>query len=163
MIKPLDKDQQIAIVWPDDPAFDRDHRLEDGTSSIVTYRREAGRDPAAWRRMLKTLPDQQATEFVVGVIPPAELAQIEDECGGINGPAKHLELQWRCFAASLRDIRNGPTRDGAVPKERVGGVERVERRWLSDVFCRGLRDCAIWVGGVAWSWNKLSEDDLKNC
>lgn len=182
MQKPLSPDATVSLVWVSDPAIDDEAVIiesvdngeggtkEQRTNRVAMYGAKAIMDPGSWRDILKFKDGQKPAEFVIGVIPPAELNAIEDECRPGTDQARIKELQWRCFLAALRDIRNGPmaerkidgTKRRLVPKEERNGIERVEQAWLEETFIRKLRKCALFIGGLAYRWNQLSEDDAKN-
>jgi hypothetical protein len=196
-IKPIDHDSTTDVVWTDDPAIDQDaripiaeipERLRRHVLELVDKVKEkepdyvapqdirrvelyekilAFREPGCWREVLSMRPGESPTVFKLGVIPPAELSQIEDKVSsGVGAQAIHFE----CFAASLRGITNGPTkkreRDGRtvheVPMVTRGGWDRVDADWLAKTFVRHLRKCAVEIGAIARLWNHLSEDDAKN-
>ncbi len=170
-IKPISSDSTVSVIWPDDPAIDTDAMADDGEKTCIeAFAEKAFSDPGCWRDILKMRPGETPTEFIIGAIPPSELSAIEDDYRASGGITQSTGMQWACFKASLRDIKNGPTerikRGGSyveeVPKSKRGSVERVDPAWLETVFSRGLRNAARWVGMTAWTWNNLNEADAKN-
>ncbi len=164
-IKPVDRDSTVSVVWPMDPGIDTEK------SKLVDYVEASSSKPASWRDLLVAKDGAKLTEFVVGVIQPSELCAIEDECRPGSDKAKPQTMLWRVFCASLRDIKNGPAMEGTdaqgrkamvVPKVNRDGLEYVDPHWLSNVFGGGLKECAIFVGSVAWFWNKMGDRDAKN-
>lgn len=170
-IKPLTNSDRISIVWPGDPAIDADAVGEDGEVLLDKYSKQCLTKPDSWRGMLKFKAGQQPTEFVIGVIPPQEMARIEDEARREMGDDPvffSAQLQWESFCLALRDITNGPAERRNVngvwkeelPKRRNSDL--IDGAWLEATFTRGLRKVASHVGMVAWFWNNLSEADVKN-
>jgi hypothetical protein len=184
-IKPIDSSSTVDAVWASDPAFDQDASIDlddhelggklrklldgytkefrelfvDGASIKATraYNILAmDGDPGCWHRVLTKLPGQEPTVFVLGVIPPSEFARLTDMDGGINA------RQWEAFKMSLRDIRNGPDKDGKVPKSTRGGWDCVDHQWLDRTFAGHLLPCAKDLGMYAMRWNVASGDDIKN-
>ena len=72
----------------------------------------------------------------------------------------------------MRDLQDGPTmlttdengrKVETVPKISNGvGSEYVDSIWLARTFTKQLRGVGTFVGGIAWRWNNLPEDDVKN-
>lgn len=159
-IKPVSLQDSTTYVSPYDPAVDEGSNWGD-------YAREWLRKPGCWKDLLKIKDGEQVTEFVIGVIPPAELNRINDECRTELGPdgkpigiARNEEARWRCFLLGTRAINGWP---GEKPPTReIGGVEYVDPAWLAKTFVRGLRKVALTVGYAAWSFNNLTEDEILN-
>lgn len=161
MIKPLDVESFVTAVWIGDNAIDMEK------SKVKAYAEACFKDPGAWRDLIVAKPGEKLTEFDLGVIPSGRAVAMQDEftrTGGAKG------LGWQAFLYSVRDIRNGPQLIGTdasgkttatVPKVHVGSVEYVDPEWLSRVFVRSLREAAIHMGMIAWTWNQLGEDDAK--
>lgn len=118
------------------------------------------RNPADAATMLKYRAGERPTRFVIGVIPPDEMNRIADECKLGQPGALARQAQWRAFVASMRNVEDFP--GGPVPKKKVGDVEYVDPAWLRNNFSRGLRDVALDVGFVAWMWNQITEEEIKN-
>lgn len=162
MLKPVDLEATCSVVWPEDPAVDQ------ANSDLTGYIKGLASDPGCWRKYLKFKDGEQPTEFMIGVIPSHLLLKAEDEYGTSKS------LFWSSFLYGLRDIKNPGglvaeftdkvtgQKKREVPTIEVSGIQYVDSAWLSKIMSRKLRDCAIFVGGVAYRWNQLSEDDLKN-
>ncbi len=103
---------------------------------------------------------KRLTVFHLGVIPPAELARINDDALAFTQRVRQQELYWRCFLAGLRRIENWGS-PGSIPTRKVGEYDYVEPEWLRDHFIRGRRAVALEVGRVVWHWNQFTEDDAK--
>lgn len=147
MIKAIDPESKVTVVWEKDPAVDPEASDLEGFASAMA------KNPGAWRDMLKFKEGAKPTEFVLGIIPPAELLDIEDG-GGL------MTRLWRCALHSVREIRNGPWKD--IPTIKVNDVEYVSPAWLATVFVGNLRGLAIFLGGTAYAWNQLTEGDVGN-
>lgn len=182
-IVPISKEATTTCVSILDAAIDFERCAKLGTDKRALYE-QAGRPapvleyldarwsrPASWRDLMAFKDGARPTEFIIGVIPAAELSRIEDECGLGTDHEKTRELCWRCFLVGLRDLLAGPTSeittaDGAraqgVPKKKVDGVEYVDPEWLSRVFVGPLRSVALEIGRVVWNWNQLGPADVKN-
>lgn len=120
----------------------------------------AQRDPSSTVEELVAKAGSRVTRFVIGVVPPAELARINDEAKAFTPEAKRQELFWRTFLASVRRIEEwGGT--GTIPTRKVGDVEYVDPVWLRETFVGPRRSIGLEVGRVSWFWNQFSEDDAK--
>lgn len=162
MLVPITKDATASCVSMQDPAIDIEksvrEELPDGeTSSAYILKRY--RDPSSWRELLTMKDGATPTVFIIGVIPPAELNRIEDECSNADGTRNANELGWRCFTHGLRKVE-GLELD--VRTRTVGGIEYVDPQWVADVFVGHLRNVAIEVGSVIWAWNQASPEDAAN-
>ena len=171
MLVPMTPGSSVSVISTMDPAIDR----ERSTHGTVEFRGEQVEcleyintrliDPTSWRRSVVFVDGESPTEFVIGVIPPAELNRIEDECVGAE-----TQRNWRCFLHGIRDIVNAPSpmiiREGGgeddVPKILVDGLEYVRPSWLRMRFVRGLRKVALEIGLLAYWWNQVQDADVKN-
>ena len=182
MFKPLRLSDSTVYVSARDPAIDwdrvadreieRDESLraldvstdERRGAALVKFAKRmhsaASKQPSVTADWLLPKDGQRVVKFVIGVIPPGELARIHDECRVFTSEVKSAQLAWRSFIAGLRDIKDGPWDD--VPKRKVDGVEYVDPMWIGKTFVRGMRDVAEQVGSATWAWNQLTEDDAKN-
>ena len=161
MLKPILRDQTISVVSIADPAFDLDgsEQMEHEGEAILAYARERFTDPASWRTLLKTKDGEQPTEFLIGIIPPAEVARIEDECK--RDVQRWSEQCWRAFSHSLVGIEAGfDVKD--VPRIKVDNVQYIAPSWIRETFIASLYHVAVEVGAVAWHWNRMVGSDLKN-
>lgn len=150
MLKPLTATAHTSVVSAADPAIDIE------ASDMDAYGKDVLFNPSCWREHLKIKPGDKPTVFVIGVIPPDELARINDET---ERKYSSEELRWRSFMSSVRDIENWPDE---IPKRKIDGVEYVEPKWLRTTFVRGLRVLALDIGLVAYMWNQLTETETKN-
>lgn len=163
MLKPIQRDQTIAVISVQDPAIDFENSetiVRDGVR-VLAYARERFSDPGSWRRSVKFLDGEKPTIFEIGILPSAERARIEDECH--VGGADHMNrtLGWRCFLHGLRGIDGGfDTKD--AERVTIDGVEYLAPSWLRQVFVGQLMLIAVEVGGTIWSWNQLGSGDRKN-
>ena len=167
MLVPMTREATVSCVSLDDPAVDRDKlprevlKNEKGEAlvkePISVYLTKRLRDPSSWRTLVPMKDGAKPTEFIIGVIPPAELNRIEDECRGETHRAK--ELTWRSFLHGLRDIK-GLGLD--IKYHEVGGVRYVDPQWIADVFCGHLREVACEIGTIVYNWNHLSPEDMGN-
>lgn len=160
--KPIDLEEKVSVVWPYDPAVDR------ASSDIEACIKESGRDPESWRRHLKFKDGERPCEFVIGVIPGNQLLRLESLTRGDD-----QQRNYECFRHSLRDMLNSGLesestdpktgqRKREIPKVEVSGIDYVDPMWVSRVMSKTLRHAAVYVGAVAYDWNNISEDDLKN-
>lgn len=156
--KPIRQTDRIVVVATSDPAID-DESTE-GAEGLAKYEAERMRRPASWRDLLKFKDGERPTEFVIGTIEPGEMARISDECNVGTKQIKGSQLAWQSFLASVVDIRDPGF--GDIPKTQQSGSERVDPKWLRETFVRGLRNVATEIGFIAWSWNQLTEDEVKN-
>lgn len=150
--KPVTLDDSAVCVTPFDPAVD------DDASDWAAYADAWMKAPGAWRDHIKAKDGEQITEFVVGVVPPAEMARITDECRSAD-KFREEEARWRCFCWGLRDIKGWPVE---VKKIKRGSVEYVDPKWIAETFVRGLRKVALTVGMSVWMFNQLTEEEIKN-
>lgn len=153
MLKAVDVESSVSVVWHKDPAVV-------GPPEDGDYVSKCSENPGCWRDELVMLEGARPTEWILGVIPPAEMTAIMDSKLGQS-------TLWRCFLHSVRDIKNGdglaPQGDPKnIPRVEINGVSYVSPEWLARTMARGLRECAVFLGGVAMRWNQLSEDDGKN-
>ena len=176
MFKPLQLSDSATAVSLLDPAIDWDKMIADAKASdsehfdgcatcdaeikarlVTDLRAEARQSPSVVAGKIAIKSGFSLTKFVIGVIPADHMVRIADEC---TMAGKYTESAWRCFLASVRDI------EGFEPKPKrgrmVGGVEYCDTDWLKSTFVRGLRTIACEIGGYAWSWNQLTEDETKN-
>lgn len=162
MLKPIQRDQSVGMIWPEDPAID--HSASEKTtvegSEILKYVEDRVGDPGSWRRTVRFVDGEQPTVFVVGIIPGAERARIQDDC--LSSEPKLRELAWRTFCASLRDIEPaGSLGADNAPRRSIDGVSYLDPAWVRRTFVGALHAAAVDVGLIAWSWNSLSEADAK--
>ncbi len=122
--------------------------------------------PDRWESLFTVKPGATPTKFVIGAIPPHEMARIESATEN-----KFAERMWQCFLYGLRDIVDGPTKTEydasgrtkeVVPKIKRSGVEYVDPEWLSKIFVRGLYEIGKSIGVLIYSWNQLTETESKN-
>lgn len=146
-------DDSITVVAPQDEGID--HEASDWEGYFAKWNTPG----ANWRDFIKPRDGQQVTEFVLGVIPAAEMARINDECKAFTAEPRNQELRWRSFCWSLRDLKGWPTK---VPKVDRAGVDYVDPEWIQETFVRGLRAAAMFVGQHAWLFNTLSDGEVKN-
>lgn len=162
MLKPILRDQVVSMVSIQDPAFDlaTSPKVEANGALVPEYAVERFGDPSSWRRLLKVVNGQQPTEFLIGIIPAAEHARIDDECRRAETD-RWCELCWRSFVASLRDIKGGFDMSD-VPRVSVDGVSYIAPEWTHRTFVGTLYQVAVEIGAIAWQWNRLGEADAKN-
>lgn len=166
-LKPTTLEATTTCVSLYDPALDLDKSQRqpapvDGRERLV-YQTTRLLEPSRWREQLTVHDGQEPTEFVVGVVPPADLARIEDECHALNEEREQTRtMYWRCFLTGLRDIRNGPTDGGKVPKIKRGDVEYVDPSWLAQTFSGALYHVATEIGQVIYAWQRFTVADAKN-
>jgi hypothetical protein len=147
-IKPIDETATINVIYHGDTAIDTE------ASDMDAYMAAAAKDPGCWKEYVKAKSGEKITQFVVGVIPPAELCAIED-IEGVN------MRMWRCFTAALRDIIDGPALETAKKKEVPKVRGRVDPDWLARVFGGRNRMVAIQIGMLAYAWQLFTEDDAR--
>jgi hypothetical protein len=164
MLKPVSPESSVTYVSSFDCAID----WKDGgdekkrEKAIQTYHANTREDPGKWRDALEFAEGAKATVFRIGIIPPATLAEIEDECfrtDKYGNVTTHRQAFFRCFLHSIRSIDGW---EGQPDTREVGGVEYVDPEWLARVFCGHLRNVALEVGRVAWHWNQLDHATVKN-
>jgi hypothetical protein len=181
-IVPITRDAQVSCISLLDPAIDWERSTKASKEDVAKYV-EAGKRPpelaywveqasrpASWRELIVCKDGQSPTEFILGVVPPAELSRIEDECGVGKTTERTRELYWRCFLHGLRDMRGGPTTEitvdgtktSGVPKKKIDGVEYADPEWLARTFAGPLRKIALEIGNVIWTWNLLGPEVVKN-
>jgi hypothetical protein len=183
VLKPLTLSAQVTYVSSADPAvdwdaivndeLDKDPALrDDGARSwdqkreiaesrfVERFRSEVLKNPSAWGGLLKFKTGEAPTKFVIGVIPPEEMARIADDCRIGKQDELVEQCKWRAFLAGLRGIENFGS--GSVPKKKVGEIEYVDPAWLRERFSGANRGIALGVGLAAWIWNQLRDDDVKN-
>jgi hypothetical protein len=153
MLKPIEPASTATIVYPGDPAFVPE---TDKDKAEAFAQRTAAGDHAAWREMLTVRDGQAPTEFVIGVVPAAELTRLEDEAKLGRADERTRTLAWGCLLAGLVDVKNWP---GEIERDSKG---RPTRAWIERSFVRGLRQVGIYVGRVIWSWNQLTDSDARN-
>ena len=152
MIKATSDTSEAAFVTTFDKALEGD---------FEGFKQE--KDPTKWPQYLREQDGQTATRFIFRPMNPSKLSAIMDRTyHGI-----HFEtLCWEVFCSSLIDIQNGPTaevtddngqRKILVPKNKDGTVDK---EWLEKVFVKDLRVIAVNVGGFAWRWNHLGDNDV---
>jgi hypothetical protein len=164
MLKAIDTEATLPVVWPGDPAVTYKSGVDEGQ-----YIREVGAGKP-WQDYLDIV-DGQPTIFLVGVIPSSQYVLIDDrwllgDLGTMPGM-----VAWESFLCALKDIKNpggltvettDPVTGKSVCKvpvnERTGTVDR---DWLTKVMARGLRECALFVGRIAHRWNRLTGDEVK--
>ncbi len=166
-IKPLRMSTTVNVVWPFDPAFDQEHKV-DGVLASAAYLRQAPKDPSSWQRLLKQTGTDAPTEFQIGPMTVDEINRLSDEAAllvvspdGTKAIEKReSRLHWGAFMASLRGLKNGPTNEaGEVPMR----GERVNPDWLKTAFAGPvLRTAALCIGSIAWEWNNYTDADAKN-
>ena len=161
MLKPLSAHHTVSAVWHADPAVDQDK------SDIEGYLENVARNPSCWTDYLKFKDGQQPTKFEIGVIPPSTLTNYEDECYLGKANQKRNTLHMLCFIRGVRDIKDGAELLGAeaeIPKTSPGAglPEHVSATWVEKTFVRDLRQCVLFIGGLAWSWQQFGSDDAKN-
>lgn len=161
-IRPTTLQSQVTIVSIHDPGIDRDTSKIIEGGSALEYARDRDRKPGSWRDTVGVKAGDQLTEFIIGAIPPAELARIEDEARIGTAQVRPQQMMWECFLAGLRDIRHGPTKDGKVPMVQRAGVDRPDPVWLGEVFARGNRMIAMDIGQACYTWNQLTDGEIKN-
>lgn len=162
-IKPIRSDQTVTMVWLGDPAIDWEAtEKKHGAKGVEELGQMLVRRMDGWRDLLVFKPGEKPTEFVFGVVPPSELAAIEDDCGAGRPDMRRRSLYWRVFCAALRDVVNGPadTVKGKPVVPKTG--DRVDRSWIEETFGGPLMKCAQQLGNAAWLWQGLPEDDAKN-
>ena len=168
-----------ALDWETivDEAIEADTALKDSTAVSELVKRkqvidgiigktvaESFRSPSVTLK-LKTKAGETATRFVIGVIPPDQMARINDESKPRKVDGKwdrgDEELYWRSFLASIRAIEGWPG-SSKIPTKDIGGVEYLDPSWLKANFVRGLREIAVEVGRVAWHWQQVDDEEAKN-
>ena len=156
MFKPLRCSDYTVAISVKDPAIDADAT---GSETLAEFEQLRLKAPSAFRDKIKVKSGETLTEFLVGVIPADEMTRIQDECRPGRPDAKYEEMFWRSFIHGLRDIKGWPD---TVEKKNVGGVEYVRPEWIKKTFIRGLRSVALDIGSQVWSWNNLTEEEIKN-
>ena len=161
MLKPILRDQTISVVSIADPAFDLEasDQCEHEGEPILAYAKDRFTDPCSWRQTMKVKDGERPTEFIVGIIPPAEVARIEDECK--RDAQRWSEQCWRAFSHSLVDVKCGFDMS-AVPRHKIDGVSYVAPSWIRETFVGTLYHVAVEIGAVAWQWNRMLGSDTKN-
>lgn len=169
---PMQPESTTSCVSVSDPAIDieKSDKVEFENSPVLKYLFQRMVEPSSWRDCLTFKDGQKPTEFVIGMIPPCDLARIEDECKLGTKQAKTNEAGWRIFQIALRDIINGPTTEievsgrkrQGVPKVKVDGLDYVDPDWLRSTFVGHLRRVAIEIGHNAYQWNQLKPVEVKN-
>lgn len=162
MLKPINRDQTVAVVSLADPAWDLDAsaKVDHEGDEILAHARNRWSDPSEWRQSMISKSGERPTEFVIGIIPPSEVARIEDECLR-DTDRRWREQCWRAFCASLVDVKGGFETDN-VPRETIDGVRYIAPSWIRQTFVGTLYHVAIEIGSVAWHWNRMMGDDAKN-
>ena len=163
-LRPVSLDSSVSAVSLHDPAFDLVGKTEIGEDGKpqpmgLAYVHKRAKNPAIWREVLTPKDGASPTEFVLGVIPAAELNRAEDECGLGTMRFKSRELYWRCFLLGVRAIAGWPSK---VPTKYRGDVEFVDPEWLAATFAGKLREDALDIGMQAWQWNQVAGDEVKN-
>lgn len=151
MLRPLTLSASTTMVSSLDPAIDHE------ASDLKAYGENGLFKPGCWKDYLKFKAGEKPTIFVIGVIPPDDLAMINDET---SSKYESEALRWRAFLLSLRDIEGWDGEE--IPKRKVSNVEYVDQQWIKRNFIRGLRPIALEVGLVAYLWNQLTETEIKN-
>jgi hypothetical protein len=146
MIKPVDPQAYISVVWGGDPAIDQ------LASNLEKYHERSAKDAKAAREGLKFKDGNTPTEWLLGVTPSSEANAAED-MRGFSARA------WHSFLHSVRGVKGGFDK---VPTILRDGVEYVEPAWLAKTMVGTLRRCALDLGLIVYLWNNLSEDDGKN-
>ena len=166
-LKPTSLEATTTCVSLYDPAIDLDNSkripVPGEDRERLMYQTTRLIEPNRWRDELTVRDGQEPTEFVLGVVPPSDLARIEDECHALNEERENTRtMYWRCFLTGLRDIRNGPTDRGKVPKTKRGEVEYVDPEWLAQTFTGSLYHVATEIGQVIYAWQRFTVTDAKN-
>lgn len=119
-----------------------------------------GRDPAASERLLVFKDGETPTKFIVGALSTEDFNRIVDETQETQTHrGRSNERMWRMFLHGLRGIENWPSK---VETRKVGDLEYVDPAWLRRTFVRELREIAIQVGAVILTYNRLTEEEIKN-
>lgn len=152
MLKPIRNDSTASTIYSGDPA------VEIENDSIEDFFMNSISNPSGWRDFVNIKDGQSPAVFVIGVIPPSELNRMQDECVRGNS-VKENELYWRSFLCGVREIEGW---EGETPKVKKNGEEYVDPKWLESTFVRSLRKVGIEIGMRVWSWNNISDDEIKN-
>jgi hypothetical protein len=173
VFKPVSPQSKATVVSSHDPAVDwsaivareiEEHpKLKDEETARMAFELRFVQDamwgdPANAQKLLIFNGDHP-TRFVVGVVPPTELIRIQDDCKDKDGKFREHELQWRCFLHGLRDIEGW---EDEVPKHNVAGVEYVKPSWLQRTFLMELRNVALQIGAMVWTFNNMTRGEVKN-
>lgn len=119
-----------------------------------------GRSPSDAEKLLMFKDGEQPTRFILGAISSEDYNRIVDETQETpTHRGRFAERCWRFFLHGLRDIENWP---GKVDTHQVGDLTYVDPAWLRRTFVKDLRDVAIQVGQVVLSYNRLTEEEIKN-
>lgn len=172
MLRPISLDSTTSAVSLLDDALDveraRATQVEINmrgetrkVSALEAMGFECVKDPGVWRKYLPVKDGHSATEFVIGIIPAGDLCRIEDECRVGTSEPHQSELAWRCFLASVREIKGWPDPEPPTMREN-NGRKYVDPVWLEKRFVGRLRKVALDIGFQAWSWNQLTETEIKN-
>ena len=148
-MKAYDPHAAVSVVWHGDPAVDKE-KSDIGDRFLI----ESLDKPDLWRERLVFKEGKHPTEWVIGIVPPAEMNQAEAMTGA-------SARAWYVFLRSVRDIR-GDGGLGKPKKVQRDGVEYVDPEWLAGVMGGHNRRCAIDLGLIAYRWQDLSGDDVKN-
>lgn len=168
MLVPLTRHASVSCISLEDPAVDLENAekkpLKDAEGNVVAeavprYLTERLKAPESWRDTVPMKEGTAPTVFVIGVVPPAELNRIEDECAKLGGERRTKELMWRAFLHGIRDVEGMGIE---VIYTDVGGVKYASPQWLADVFCGPLRKVALEIGTIVYNWNEVSAADVGN-
>lgn len=155
--KPIDPDATISVVSVLDEAIEHD-------DSFAKFFDPANGDcfsnPEKWGEFLTAKDGMSITEYIIGTIPSGEMNRIEDKWRNEKGWS---QLRWACFAASLRDILNGPTMEttdqNGRPKSSVPKSEgRVDPQWLANIYQGLHRHKALEIGLHAWRLQQFEKE-----
>ena len=168
-LKPITLDATVTCVSTLDTAIDEERsqrapsELLNGKLALV-YGETRLTNPGQWREQIAVKDGERLTVFTIGVIPPTDLARIEDETKvGDKDSPRPREMFWRCFLAALRDVQDGPTAsDGKVPKVKRDGREYVDPAWLAESFAGPLYTVAVEIGQNAYHWQQFTGGDANN-
>jgi hypothetical protein len=156
-------DEAIGSVSPDIAAAMRATDANDQDVARIVFLRQVTiaitKHPGKSVEIYPAKDGERPTRFILGVIPPSDLARIADETAADTAAQKGNQLFWRAFLSGLRDVENWPT---AVEHREIDGVKYVDPAWLRRTFVRQLFATALDVGQAIWHWNKLGGDDAKN-
>ena len=112
MLKPILRDQTVSIISIMDSAIDHegsDKQLVDG-DEWLTYARDRIFDVSSWRQTVKFKSGEQPTEFIMGIMPPAELARVAprpERRRGDGRPAARRRARTRVRRHSAGGIPRG--------------------------------------------------------
>lgn len=166
MFKPLRMSDTAVVCSTEDPAIDWDQtieaiRKEGETTDQARERVEqeiahaAHNNPPKMFDLLRFKSGDPPTRFTIGVISPDEMGRIQDECAAKGSIS---QMAWRAFLSSVRDISPWSTKPEMVKR---GDVEYVAPDWLRAQFVRGLRSIAVEIGLYAWSFNRLTDNEVR--